>query len=151
MQAPPLVREHRLYQADWLVRFYGFAAHELTTNEEPNLDLTIDPKLAWALRHRALFPVDLNKAPRHLLLRVPGLGTKSVERILRVRRWHKLRLEDLLRLHLPMKKVLPFVTTADENPHNRTLERDDLAASLVVRPKQLDLFTIEPSVLDGQL
>ncbi|MEO5719092.1 MAG: putative DNA modification/repair radical SAM protein [Chthoniobacterales bacterium] len=149
--APPLVREHRLYQADWLVRFYGFAAHELTTKEAPNLDLTIDPKLAWALRHRALFPVDLNKAPRHLLLRVPGLGTKSVERILRVRRWHKLRLEDLLRLHLPMKKVLPFITTADGNPHAQTLDRDDLATSLIVRPKQLDLFTIEPSVLDGQL
>jgi putative DNA modification/repair radical SAM protein len=151
LQAPPLVREHRLYQADWLVRFYGFAAHELTTNESPNLDLAIDPKLAWALRHRALFPVDLNKAPRHLLLRVPGLGTKSVERILRVRRWHKLRLEDLLRLRLPMKKVLPFVTTADQNPHNRVLERDDLAANFLVRPKQLDLFAIEPSVLDGQL
>ena len=151
LQAPPLVREHRLYQADWLVRFYGFAAHELTTNAEPNLDLTIDPKLAWALRHRALFPVDLNKAPRHLLLRVPGLGTKSVQRILQVRRWHKIRAEDLLRLHLPMKKVLPFVTTADQNPNTRALERDDLAASLVVRPKQLDLFTIEPSVLDGQL
>ncbi|MEO8045019.1 MAG: putative DNA modification/repair radical SAM protein [Spartobacteria bacterium] len=151
LQAPPLVREHRLYQADWLVRFYGFAAHELTTNEEPNLDLTIDPKLAWALRHRALFPVDLNKAPRHLLLRVPGLGTKSVQRILQVRRWHKIRTEDLLRLHLPLKKVLPFVSTADQNSNHRTLERDDFAASLVVRPRQLDLFTIEPSVLDGQL
>ncbi|CAN5465418.1 putative DNA modification/repair radical SAM protein [soil metagenome] len=151
LQAPPLVREHRLYQADWLVRFYGFAAPELTTKETPNLDLTIDPKLAWALRHRSLFPVDLNKAPRHLLLRIPGLGTKGVERILRIRRWHKLRLEDLFRLRLPMKKVLPFVTTADENPHNRVLERDDLAATLVVRPKQLDLFAIEPSVVDGQL
>ncbi|HSU86291.1 MAG TPA: putative DNA modification/repair radical SAM protein, partial [Chthoniobacterales bacterium] len=151
LQAPPLVREHRLYQADWLVRFYGFAAHELTTQEAPNLDFTTDPKLAWALRHRALFPVDLNKAPRHLLLRVPGLGTKSVERILRVRRWHKLRLEDLLRLHLPMKKVLPFVTAADQNPHTRVLEQEDLAASFLVRPKQLDLFATEPSVLDGQL
>ncbi|MEO8440368.1 MAG: putative DNA modification/repair radical SAM protein [Spartobacteria bacterium] len=151
LQAPPLVREHRLYQADWLVRFYGFAAHELTTKETPNLDLTIDPKLAWALRHRSLFPVDLNKAPRHLLLRIPGLGTKSVERILRIRRWHKLRLEDLFRLRLPLKRVLPFVTTADENPHNRVLERDGLAATLVVRPKQLDLFGIEPSVVDGQL
>ncbi|MGI8957100.1 MAG: putative DNA modification/repair radical SAM protein [Chthoniobacterales bacterium] len=151
LQTPPLVREHRLYQADWLVRFYGFGAHELTTPEMPNLDLTIDPKLAWALRHRALFPVDLNKAPRHLLLRVPGLGTKSVERILRVRRWHKLRLADLLRLHLPMKKVLPFVMTEDENPHLRALEKDDLGAMLIVRPKQLDLFAIEPSVLDGQL
>ncbi len=151
LQAPPLVREHRLYQADWLVRFYGFAAHELTTKETPNLDLTIDPKLAWALRHRALFPVDLNKAPRHLLLRVPGLGTKSVERILRVRRWHKLRLEDLLRLHLPMQKLLPFVATADENPHTRALERDDLASELIVRPKQLDLFAFERSVISGQL
>ncbi|MDQ3198726.1 MAG: putative DNA modification/repair radical SAM protein [Verrucomicrobiota bacterium] len=151
LQAPPLVREHRLYQADWLVRFYGFAAHELTTKETPNLDLTFDPKLAWALRHRALFPVDLNKAPRHLLLRVPGLGTKSVERILRVRRWHQLRLEDLMRLHLPLKKVLPFVTTADPNPQARNLERDDLASLLIVRPKQLDLFAIEPSVINGQL
>ena len=151
LQAPPLVREHRLYQADWLVRFYGFAAHELTTSEAPNLDLTIDPKLGWALRHRGLFPVDLNKAPRHLLLRVPGLGTKSVERILRIRRWHQLRIEDLLRLRLPMKKVLPFVATADENPRTRALERDDLASMLLVRPKQLDLFAIEPSVISGQL
>ncbi|HEX3818505.1 MAG TPA: putative DNA modification/repair radical SAM protein [Chthoniobacterales bacterium] len=151
LQAPPLVREHRLYQADWLVRFYGFAAHELTPESAPNLDLTIDPKLAWALRHRALFPVDLNKAPRHLLLRVPGLGTKSVLRILQIRRWHKLRLEDLARLHLPLKKLLPFVTTADENRQTRSLENDDLLSSLVVRQRQLDLFAAEPSVFSGQL
>ncbi len=150
LQAPPLVREHRLYQADWLVRFYGFAAHELTTEAAPNLDLTIDPKLAWALRHRQLFPVDLNKAPRHLLLRVPGLGTKSVERILRIRRWHKLRLEDLVRLHLPLKKLLSFVTAAGSNAQTRNLERDDLLSSLVVRPKQLDFFANEPSVISGQ-
>ncbi len=151
LQAPPLVREHRLYQADWLVRFYGFAAHELTTEAAPNLDLTIDPKLAWALRYRQLFPVDLNKAPRHLLLRVPGLGTKSVERILKIRRWHKLRLEDLVRLHLPLKKLLPFVSAADPNPEAHRLEREDFGASLVVRPKQLDLFASEPSVITGQL
>jgi putative DNA modification/repair radical SAM protein len=149
--APPLVREHRLYQADWLVRFYGFAAHELTTNAAPNLDLAIDPKLAWALRHRQLFPVNLNKAPRHLLLRVPGLGTKSVQRILQVRRWHQLRLEDLTRLHLPLKKVLPFVTVADPNPHARKLEEDDLLGQLLVRQNQLDLFVPEPSVVTGQL
>ncbi len=150
LQAPPLVREHRLYQADWLVRFYGFAAHELTTEAAPNLDLTIDPKLAWALRHRQLFPVDLNKAPRHLLLRVPGLGTKNVERILRIRRWHKLRLEDLVRLHLPLKKLLPFVIAIGSNAETRSLERDDLLSSLIVRPKQLDLFANEPSVVSGQ-
>ena len=151
LQAPPLVREHRLYQADWLVRFYGFAAHELTTEVAPNLDLTIDPKLAWALRYRQLFPVDLNKAPRHLLLRVPGLGTKSVQRILQIRRWHKLRLEDLVRLHLPLKKLLPFVTAADSNPEAHRLEREDFVTSLLVRPKQLDLFANEPSVITGQL
>jgi putative DNA modification/repair radical SAM protein len=150
LQAPPLVREHRLYQADWLVRFYGFAAHELTTEAAPNLDLAIDPKLAWALRFRQLFPVDLNKAPRHLLLRVPGLGTKSVERILRIRRWHKLRLEDLVRLHLPLKKLLPFVVAADSHRPTRTLDRDDLVSSLVVRQKQLDLFGSEPSIITGQ-
>jgi len=151
LQAPPLVREHRLYQADWLVRFYGFAAHELTTSNAPNLDLAIDPKLAWALRHLQVFPVDLNKAARHLLLRVPGLGTKNVERILTIRRWRKLRLEDLLRLHLPLRKLLPFVTTADKNPHTRTLDQDNLLASFFVRPRQLDLFAVEPSVINGQL
>src|SRR4051794_16907973 len=91
--SPPLVREHRLYQADWLVRFYGFKATELTTAGKPNLDLAVDPKLSWALRNRHVFPIDLNKAPREFLLRVPGLGTKSVERLLRVRRWHRVRLD----------------------------------------------------------
>jgi hypothetical protein len=71
---PPLVREHRLYQADWLIRFYGYDARELTTSTEPNLDLLIDPKLAWALRHREVFPVDLNRAPKWKLLRVPASG-----------------------------------------------------------------------------
>src|ERR1700761_7355204 len=80
--APPLVREHRLYQADWLMRFYHFNLRELTTAAAPNLDLRLDPKLAWALRNRSWFPVDLNKAPRHRLLRVPGLGVRNVDRIL---------------------------------------------------------------------
>ncbi|MDQ6911622.1 MAG: putative DNA modification/repair radical SAM protein [Verrucomicrobiota bacterium] len=148
--APPLVREHRLYQADWLVRFYGFKADELTTAAAPNLDLAIDPKLSWALRHRHLFPIDLNKAPREMLLRVPGLGTKSVERIVRVRPWHKLRLDDLPRLHLSVKKVMPFVITADCNSANLAIDRADLAQR--VQPaKQLDLFGVESSVLTGQL
>lgn len=148
--APPLVREHRLYQADWLVRFYGFKADELTTQATPNLDLTIDPKLSWALRHRHLFPIDLNKAPSEMLLRVPGLGTKSVARILRVRRWHKLRLDDLPRLHLSVKKVMPFIITADYNSANLAIDRADLAQR-IAPAKQLDLFGVEPSVLTGQL
>ena len=149
--APPLVREHRLYQADWLVRFYGFDVQELTTPAAPNLDLTVDPKLAWALRNRHVFPVDLNKAPRDLLLRVPGLGTKSVDKIVKVRRWHKLRVEDLPRLHVSVNKVLPFVITADYNSANLAIDRDDLTTRVAPPPRQLDLFATEPSVLNGQL
>jgi putative DNA modification/repair radical SAM protein len=149
--APPLVREHRLYQADWLVRFYGYKAHELTTAASPNLDLGVDPKLSWALRNRHIFPVDLNKAPRDLLLRVPGLGTKSVERILKVRRWHKLRLDDLPRLRVSVKKVLPFVIVADYNSANLAIDRDDLTRHFTGGDRQLDLFTPEASAITGQL
>jgi putative DNA modification/repair radical SAM protein len=149
--APPLVREHRLYQADWLIRFYEFKVDELTTPEAPNLDLGIDPKLAWALRHRHLFPIDLNKAPRHLLLRVPGIGTKSVGRILQVRRWQKIRLEHLPRLHLSVKKVLPFVVTADHNAAALSLDHDRLAGRVVAADRQLDLFQASASASTGQL
>ena len=149
--APPLVREHRLYQADWLVRFYEFEARELTTNDAPNLDLAIDPKLAWALHNRHLFPVDLNKAPRQLLLRVPGIGTKSVDRILKVRRWHKIRLEDLPRLHLSLKKVLPFIVAADHNSAALALDGDALADRFVPANRQLDLFSAVASAVTGQL
>ncbi len=149
--APPLVREHRLYQADWLVRFYGFQAQELTTEAAPNLDLALDPKLAWALRNRHLFPIDLNKASREMLLRVPGLGTKSVDKILRVRRWHQVRLDDLPRLHVSVKKILPFVITADYNSATLALDREDLSQRFAPPARQLDLFSVEPSVLSGQL
>ncbi len=149
--APPLVREHRLYQADWLVRFSGFKAQALTTDAKPDLDLAIDPKLAWALRNRHLFPVDLNKAPRDLLLRVPGLGTKSVERILKVRRWHKIRLEHLPRLRVSVRKVLAFVIVADYNSASLALDGDQLAQRFAPRDRQMDLFTPEPSVITGQL
>jgi putative DNA modification/repair radical SAM protein len=149
--APPLVREHRLYQADWLVRFYGFRAQELTTAAAPNLDLTVDPKLSWALRNRHIFPVDLNKAPRELLLRVPGLGAKSVDKLLRVRRWHKVRLDDLPRLHVSVKKLLPFVITADYNSAALSVDRTELDKRFTAPERQLDLFATEPSVLSGQL
>jgi predicted DNA-binding helix-hairpin-helix protein len=145
------VREHRLYQADWLVRFYEFQVHELTNADAPNLDLAIDPKLAWALRNRHLFPVDVNKAPRQLLLRIPGVGTKSVERILKVRRWHKIRLEDLPRLHLSIKKVLPFVVTANHDSAALALDGAGLAQRLAPANRQLDLFSAAASAVTGQL
>ena len=149
--APPLVREHRLYQADWLMRFYEFEVRELTTSDAPNLDLAIDPKLAWALRNRHMFPVDLNKAPRQMLLRIPGVGTKSVERILKVRRWRRIRLEDLPRLHVGLRKVLPFVVTADHNSAALALDGDRPAERFVPPNRQLDLFSAATSALTGQL
>jgi len=149
--APPLVREHRLYQADWLIRFYGFKVDELTTTTSPNLDLVLDPKLTWALRNRHLFPIDLNKAPREMLLRVPGLGTKSVARILQVRRWHRIRLADLPRLHLSVRKVLPFVIVADHNATALALDGNGLVERFCPRDNQLSLLPDSASVVSGQL
>ena len=147
--SPPLVREHRLYQADWLVRFYGFAAAELTTAQAPNLDLLVDPKLAWALRNRALFPIDVNVAPKALLLRIPGVGARSVDRILAARRWHRLRLADLTRLRVAMSRATPFVVTADHNPDARLLDSADLRGRLLGRRAQIELFA--SSVVGGEL
>ena len=139
IKAPPLVREHRLYQADWLLRFYGFKVGELTTEDAPNLDLALDPKLAWALRNRATFPADVNRASREILLRVPGLGVRNVDRIIAARRFTRLRMADLLRLRVPMKKVLPFIITTDHTPAQLGLDGDDLRARFLPPPRQMDL------------
>lgn len=139
---PPLMREHRLYQADWLMRFYGFSPPEIgEATVDGMLDLAIDPKLAWALNSRAHFPVDVNTAPREMLLRVPGLGVKSVNRIVQVRRWRTLRLEDIGRLCRGIDKVRPFITALDWTPGGLT-DAADLRARLtpVEKPVQLSLF-----------
>ena len=139
--APPLVREHRLYEADWLIRHYGFAAAELTPPEAPDLDLALDPKLAWALRHRAQFPLDLARAEREQLLRVPGLGVRTVDRLIALRRTRAIRLADLAALRVPMKRTAPFVITADHNPDAAQIDRLDLRARVTPRaPVQLALF-----------
>ncbi|CAN5903748.1 putative DNA modification/repair radical SAM protein [soil metagenome] len=138
-KAPPLVREHRLYQADWLMRFYGFAHDEIVSADNGMLALDIDPKLAWALAHRERFPVDLNRAPKEMLLRVPGFGVNSVKRLLQARRARTLRVEDLSRLNVPLKNVLPFVTLPGHQPGAR-LDAADLAARLRPSPVQQSLF-----------
>ncbi len=141
LRAPPLVREHRLYQADWLMRFYGFAHDEIVA-PGGMLALDVDPKLAWALAHRERFPVDLNRAPKELLLRVPGLGTRAVARIVAARRVRKLRFVDLERLRVPIAKALPFVEVADHRP-GRALDAADLGARLgaaAQAPRQRSLF-----------
>ncbi len=140
LEPPPLVREHRLYQADWLMRFYGFEAAEIAEGPDADLPLDIDPKLAWALRHRALFPVDVNVAPRELLLRVPGLGVRGVERILEARRFRKLGPPELSRLRLAMGRAASFLVHAGPNPALRALDREDLAARFRPPPRQLGLF-----------
>jgi putative DNA modification/repair radical SAM protein len=115
-RAPPLLREHRLYQADWLLRYYGFRASELAGGERGALDLAIDPKLAWALAHPECFPVDVNRADREALLRVPGIGVRNVKRILATRRVRKLRYADLVKLRCDVRKAQPFVCTLDWHP-----------------------------------
>ena len=137
---PPLIREHRLYQADWLMRFYGFEADEIASaTPEGMLDLAIDPKLAWALGHRAQFPVDVNRAPRELLLRVPGFGTRTVDRILAARRQRCLGWDDLVRIGAPMAKAQPFVTVPGWSPGALT-DSADLRARYAPPPEQLSLF-----------
>jgi putative DNA modification/repair radical SAM protein len=144
-QAPPLLREHRLYQADWLLRFYQFKVDEIASATAPNLDLALDPKLSWALQNRADFPIDVNRAPRERLLRIPGIGVRSVDRIISARRYARLRLADLLRLRLQMKKVLPFIVAADHHPQHQ-LDSEQLRARFLAPPAQLDLDFASSSI-----
>jgi putative DNA modification/repair radical SAM protein len=141
LQRPPLMREHRLYQSDWLMRFYGFASGEVAAAADASgmLPLDIDPKLAWALKFREHFPVDLNRAPREALLRVPGLGVRAVDQILQSRRWRRLRLDDVARLTVSITKVRPFVIAADWRPTLLT-DRADLRAWQKPEQEQLELF-----------
>ena len=141
LKRPPLVREHRLYQSDWLMRFYDYKPGEImqATGADGNLPLDIDPKLAWALKFRDWFPVDVNRASKEQLLRVPGLGVKSVHRILAARRHRTLRLEDVGRVCVSLAKVRPFVVAADWRPTNLT-DRADLRRLLAPPQEQLELF-----------
>ena len=135
----PLLREHRLYQADWLMRFYEFKAAELALDATGNMDLSMDPKLAWALQHREQFPIDVNTATREQLLRVPGMGVKSMDKLLQARRHRRLRMDDLARLRMPMDKVAPFVIALDYQPGG-LLDSARLAQRLVPKATQLDMF-----------
>lgn len=137
---PPLLREHRLYQADWLYRFYGFDIEEITAaSSDGMLDLDLDPKLAWALAHRDRFPVDINRAARAMLLRVPGLGTKAVSSIIDTRRYRKIRLEDLARMKVSVRKVQAFISAEGWSPV-RLIDRSDLGAMFRPAPVQMSLL-----------
>jgi putative DNA modification/repair radical SAM protein len=147
----PLLREHRLYQADWLMRFYGFSAAELTTPDKPNLSLDHDPKLDWALRNRDFFPVDVNRAGKSALLRVPGFGVRNVKRILQIRRYRALTLADLAKLRIPVKRAQYFVVTADHNPAVHQIDSPKLPRRVVPVNEQLSLFEAAQTARTGEL
>lgn len=141
LKPPPLMRENRLYQADWLMRYYGFTVDEIAQSSDKGmLDLDIDPKLAWALKNRHRFPVDVNRAEREMLLRVPGLGARAVDKIVVARKHTSLRLEDVARLTSGLKRAKPFLITADHHPKAK-LDQESLRERLIEKPQQLSLFT----------
>lgn len=150
-QSPPLVREHRLYQADWLMRFYGFNVSELVAEADNNLSLDIDPKLAWALAHREFFPIDVNQDDREALLRIPGVGARNVDRMLSIRRYRSLRVADLKKLRIAWNRAAPFVVTTDHNPGLRQLDHLQLGDKLRPTQRQLLLFDAAESAAHGEL
>ncbi len=134
---PPLLREHRLYQADWLMRFYGFQADELLSAERPNFNVLFDPKADWALRHLEYFPVEVNRADYQMLLRVPGLGVKSAQRIVRARRLGSLSFDDLKRLGVVLKRALYFLTCNGRMMYQTKMEEDYIARNLLAVHERL--------------
>ena len=137
---PPMMREHRLYQADFLMRGYGFQAGELLPEGGGNLALDIDPKLAWALSHRDLFPLDLNLAEPQMIARVPGIGIRNAKRIVELRRSRRICYVDLARLRCSMDKVKPFIVTVDYRPQRDTLPSESLRRLMSEAPQQMSLF-----------
>jgi putative DNA modification/repair radical SAM protein len=129
---PPLIREHRLYQADWLLRFYNFKVEEIVSSDYPNLDIGLDPKSGWALRNPAYFPIDVNKASKNQILRVPGIGARTVAKIIQIRRHHKLTLADLTRLRVSLNRAKYFIITADYQPATKLLTEDHLRLKMKV-------------------
>lgn len=138
-QPPPLLREHRLYQADFLLRSYGFRAEELF-QDKGDLPLDIDPKLSWALSNRAVFPVDLNRAPERLIARVPGIGIRNAKRLVELRQMRAIRYQDLIRLRCSIKTLQPFVVVQDYRPGLAEAASDKLRRMLSSNPQQLSLL-----------
>ena len=128
---PPLLREHRLYQADWLLRYYHFQADELLPEEEPNFNVLFDPKCNWALKHLEYFPVEINRADYEMLLRVPGLGYKSATRIVKARRLGMLDFADLKKLGVVLKRAVYFITCNGKTMYPLRIEEESIARNLL--------------------
>ena len=136
---PPLLREHRLYQADWLLRFYGFEADELLSEQKPNFNVLLDPKADWALRHLELFPVEINRADYRTIMRVPGIGVKSAQRIVRARRNGKLTFENLKKMGVVLKRALFFITCNGKMMYPTKIEEDYITRNLISNEKRLPI------------
>ena len=136
-EGPPLLREHRLYQADWLLRFYGFEAKELLDEENPNFNLFLDPKCNWALKHLDQFPVEVNRAEYDMLLRVPGIGVKSALRIVKARRIGVLQFEDLKKMGVVLKRALYFLTCNGRMMYQTKIEEDYIMRNLLNTKEKL--------------
>lgn len=134
---PPLLREHRLYQADWLLRYYGFQVNELLTEEKPDFNIYLDPKCDWALRHLDFFPVEINRASYHTLLRVPGIGYKSAERIVKARRSNRLGFDDLRKIGVVLKRALYFITCSGKMMYRTRLDEDYICSNLLADRTQI--------------
>jgi len=165
---PPLLREHRLYQADWLLRFYGFTANELLSEARPNFNILLDPKADWALRHLEVFPIEINKADYQMLLRIPGIGVKSAQRVQKARRNGNLDFEDLKKMGVVLKRALYFISCNGRMMYHTRIEEDYITRNLLnikeklpfdangVTYKQISLFDdktfdASPTITDGNL
>ena len=137
LKTPPLVRENRLYQADWLLRFYQFSVHEIVDDNNPNLDLSVDPKLGWALRNPHVFPIDVNKAPYEMILRVPGIGIKSAKLILASRRFGKLNSMQLKKIGVVMKRAQYFIVSRELSMHTINEIKPETIKGLLTNKKIL--------------
>ena len=145
---PPLLREHRLYQADWLLRFYDFKVDELLTADRPNFNTAIDPKADWAVRHLECFPVEINRADYHLLLRIPGVGVKSARRIVAARRFGSLTFEDLKKIGVVLKRALYFITCNGRMMYPTKLEEQYIVRNLTYQ-NQMGRGEKLPFMTDG--
>lgn len=150
VDGPPLLREHRLYQADWLLRFYGFQTKELLDESNPNFNVLLDPKCDWALRHLELYPVEINKADYYTLLRVPGIGTNSAERIIMARKSAKLTFQDLKKLGIVLKRAVYFITCNGMMMYPIKIDENFITRQLLSLKDQLP-FGIDQSITYQQL
>lgn len=148
LSSPPLLRENRLYQADWLLRFYGFNSDELLNENKPDFDLFLDPKCDWALRNIEKFPIEINRAEYHILLRVPGIGVKSAQRIVSSRRFCQLGFDDLKKLGVVLKRAKYFITCNGKHMGIKSMEPVNIRTNILgdinkIDPRQMSLFELE--------